>query len=304
MKKFFTATAGAIFFSMAAVSTAQAARIGGETISLGDGTISSWVDVDENELPLAVGITFTESALSGLPTSSAPGGFPLTDGEHVSFEYELLLPEEAPATAFSHVGLNWNPEGHHPDRILGLPHFDVHFNTISPEERHKITATGDDLEKVYNLPPEKFWPNDYQPAVAPEGSGQPGSEEPGQGLHWYDSSSAPYNREPFTQTYLYGSYDGEFVFWEPMLTKAYLETYPNITVNLEDKLPENYHKSGYYPTEYNINYEPTSREYSVSLSGLTYRSVPEPSSTLGILAFAAFAAGSMLRRTRKKQKAS
>ena len=58
-------------------------------------------------------------------------------------------------------------------------------------------------------------------------------------------------------------------FLEPMATRAFFETRPNITEKI--KLPSAYKKHGFYPTAYSIKYDPVRKEYSVSLEGLTYR---------------------------------
>ena len=44
------------------------------------------------------------------------------------------------------------------------------------------------------------------------------------------SGNAQRKGEPFTKTFIYGSYDGTFIFGEPMVAKAYLETKPATAV--------------------------------------------------------------------------
>lgn len=269
----------------------------GETVPFFNGNASSWVSLDENNNPSSIGITFTEAALSGLPTTfSGDSDFDTTG--LLENEYLFSLPEEASATAFNHIGLNWNPHGHDPDDIYDLPHFDVHFYTISPEERQQITVTGDDLKKVYKPPLPEFLPPDN--VLVPDVGGVPT-----EGWHAVDLKSPEFLGQGFDNTFLYGYYNGELVFWEPMVTKAFLETQPNTTDPL--KLPAAYSKSGYYPTSYSVKYDEMHQEYTVSLDGLTYRSatpVPEPSSIFGLLAFGAFGAASMLKRNQNKQKSA
>src|SRR5659263_207871 len=64
----------------------------GETKSLGNGTVRSWITLGDDGNASAIGVTFTEMALSGLPTEN-------------STEYMLALPEQASATPFNHVGI-------------------------------------------------------------------------------------------------------------------------------------------------------------------------------------------------------
>lgn len=225
----------------------------GEAKPIGNGTVRSWVTTGADGKPTAIGVTFTEPALSGLPPSLTPG--------LIWTEFLLPLPPEASATGFDHVGLNWNPKGHDPEGVYNVPHFDFHFYLISPAERERITTRGDDLERVRKPLPAEFVPEGYVLA--------PASEEPGMGLHWVEPHSHEFHGKAFTHTFIYGSYNGRMIFLEPMITKAFLETRPNITVPI--KLPAKYQKPGYYPTRYSVKYDPESREYTVSIDGLTLR---------------------------------
>ena len=289
---FLTAQTGAIFVFLGTAGTAQAAQIfHGEAKPLGNGTVRTWVELDSNSNPSDIGLVFTEAALSGLPTESDefdeyPLKLTLQDGiGHSTFEYELMLPQEASATPFTHVGLNWNPHGHAPGGILDLPHFDFHFYTISPEERYGITAVGDDLDRSYRMPPSGSIPSDYVLADM--------SAEPRMGVHWVDLTAPEFNGEIFTKGFVYGSYDGKVAFWEPMITRDFFLTEPDFSQAI--KQPSFYAESGYYPTDYSIKYDPLSSEYTVSLNNLTFRasstSVPEPSSIIVLLAFSVFGLG-------------
>ena len=68
---------------------------------------------------------------------------------------------------------------------------------------------------------------------------------------------------------LWGSYDGRVIFIEPMITRAYLLTKPNVTEPL--KLPARYLRPGYYPTQYSVKYDAEKKEYTVALEGMTLR---------------------------------
>ncbi|HYY57524.1 MAG TPA: DUF5602 domain-containing protein, partial [Pyrinomonadaceae bacterium] len=102
----------------------------GTSRPFGGGSVRSWVTLDKDGNPTAIGLTFTEAALSGLP-QNLPAG-------QEGVEYVLALPPEAASTAFDHIGINWNPHGHPPAGIYDTGHFDFHFYTISPEERSRI----------------------------------------------------------------------------------------------------------------------------------------------------------------------
>jgi hypothetical protein len=84
----------------------------------------------------------------------------------------------------------------------------------------------------------------------------------------------------FSNIFLIGVHGGNILFWEPMITKAYLETQPQFTAKL--KLPEAYPVSGYYPTAYSVVYDQRRKEYDISLDGLTFRLASYPKNVYGV----------------------
>lgn len=239
-----------------APTTTVTQTILGDVIPVGDGTARSWIQLDATGNPTAVGLTLTEAALTDLPADVTPGMIWMA-------EYLLAFPPEIEMLPFNHIGLNWNPKGHIPNGIYDVPHFDVHFYTISPQERMQITARGADLEKCRKVPVEGHVPDGY---ILP-----PDTEEPGMGAHWVDPISHEFHGQAFTSTFLYGTYDGAVIFYEPMITKAYLESKPDTTMHI--KVPSAYARAGYYPTSYTVRYDPQRKEYVVALEGLTLRRV-------------------------------
>jgi hypothetical protein len=225
----------------------------GEVVPFGNGTARSWVKKDADGKYTSLGITLTEDALKGLPSDVTPGLIWMV-------EYVLDLPSEA-QLPFNHIGVNWNPKGHMPSGVYNVPHFDFHFYTTTPEQRTKITARGNDLELCRKAPAKGHVPEGYM--FAPE------SEEPGMGGHWVDGGSHEFHGKDFTTTFIYGSYNGKVIFWEPMITKSYLESKPDVTIPL--KLPQKYETTGYYPDSYSITFDESRKEYTVSFDGLTLR---------------------------------
>ena len=237
----------------------------GEAKRVGNGVAYSWVTLDEKGKPSSLGVTLTETALEGLVQTQPEG--------KLGPEYMLMVPKEAMKTGFQHISLGWNPLGHEPPGIYDKAHFDFHFYMITPEDREKITATGDDIATCRKVVPAAFAPVGYVYA--------PGTEVPMMGGHWVDPKAPELNGKPFDKTFLYGSYDGKMIHFEPMITKAYLETKPNFDEAIQ--VPASYLKSAYYPTRYRIRHDPVRREYTVSLEGMTWRegteakpAAPEP----------------------------
>jgi hypothetical protein len=212
------------------------------------------VRLDRDGNPVAVGVTLSEDALRELPKEPPPG----EEGIGISLE----LPAEASRTAFKHIWLNFNPHGHPPEKIYDVAHFDFHFYMISDAEREAITATGEGQVKGNKQPAAEFIPEGY--------SFIPDSTVPRMGAHWVNPVSRELHGQPFTTTFLFGSYDGRLIFAEPMITKSFLEAKTNVTELI--KLPKSYERRGaYYPTKYSIRYDAAAREYTVALEGMTRR---------------------------------
>ena len=58
------------------------------------------------------------------------------------------------------------------------------------------------------------------PQYMPAGYSNAGSVVPYMGNHLINLSSPDFTGNPFTRTFLYGVYDGQLTFVEPMITKA------------------------------------------------------------------------------------
>jgi len=81
------------------LKTSKSTTFVGEATPVGNGTVRSWVTTGADGKPTAIGVTFTEAALSGLPQSLTPG--------LIWTEFLLPLPPEASATGFNHI---YHPE--------------------------------------------------------------------------------------------------------------------------------------------------------------------------------------------------
>jgi hypothetical protein len=224
----------------------------GPSVELGEGRAYAFATLDASGKPITIGLRMSESALKGLPEEMPHNA--------TGWEYILPLPAEAANLGYDHVGMDWNPEGHIPDGIYNMPHFDFHFYMISQADKEKITLEGEDLARAHKAPAPEFMPEGY---VLPEGT-----EVPRMGAHAIDPSSPEFNNKPFTKTFIYGFYDGQMVFLEPMITRTYLETRPDITDPI--KLPRAYAKHGYYPAVYRVKHDAVQQEYEISLGDLHY----------------------------------
>lgn len=235
----------------------------GPTVAIGEGTARTYVRLDDDGAPEAVGVVLSETALQGLPSDAGH--------EHENM-HVLRLPASAPTLGlpFDHVSLDWNPQGHEPEGLFTLPHFDVHFYMVPEAERMTWLPTNPDFaEKGMRVPEARYIPQGY---VSPPGN----APVPTMGLHWFDSADPTYapGGPTFTEVFLWGSYDGHMVFTaEPMITKAFLESLRSSGATHTETLaqPQAFEKAGYYPTRYTIRYEAAKKQYVVALEGLTHR---------------------------------
>lgn len=221
---------------------------------MGNGTVYSWVRSDEHGVPLGVGITCTATALDGLPQEKPKTGL-------IGYEIPLKLPAEARSTPFNHVAFDWNPLGHIPPGIYDVPHFDAHFYLLTVDERAAITLEGEDKARVLKAPPPGILPEGYIMA--------PGSEEKYMGVHWGSLAWPEFNGKPFTQSFIYGTYNGKLAFLEPMFTIAMLREKPMLTLDIPQ--PKDYPAGKYFPTKYRIYYDDTRKEYTIALEGFVKR---------------------------------
>ncbi|WP_131767446.1 hypothetical protein [Candidatus Protofrankia californiensis] len=257
----------------------------GEPVVLGDGRIRTYAQLD-GVRPFSLGFVFGKNALTNLPTAN-------TDGQHCydvdgdgtideqaecvhSHDFVLELPQqftEQVGGPFTWALLTWDPHGHAPDPVYGLPHFDFHFYIQDLAARNAIRTGSGSGEGLING-------DDYATArvpvsdrYRPDGYFDFGAVVSAMGNHLTDLSSPEFNGNMFTHTFMYGAYNGEITFYEPMITKAWLA---EVTGGKADsctpiKAPAAWKVAGWYPTRYCIEYRKNREELTVSLTDFAYR---------------------------------
>src|SRR6185312_6901526 len=228
----------------------------GKVETMGAGTVQSFVRLDPSDAPMAIGVTLSAGALEQLPPvpNTVSRCFDLDgNGRHTQHECIgdegriLEVPAGAPAELpFRWIGLNWNAAGH-VGTPYARPHFDFHFHT---GDRARVEAIGsgrcgeladcEDFKRATQPVPAQYLPAGYIDV---------GAVVARMGNHLLDSQSPELKDSlPFTRTFIYGAYQGELIFWEPMITHDYLQQ-PQ-TACLEIRQPHGFRQAGYYPTEY------------------------------------------------------
>ena len=215
----------------------------GPTVPIGNGVARAWVSEDPDGNPTGVGVNLSEKALEGLPEEPAA--------------FVLYLPNNGATDFYTHILLDWNPQGHEPG-FYEVPHFDFHFYIIPEEDRLAIGP--DDFAEFAAEPLPQYVPPAYlhTPGGVPQ-----------MGAHWVDLLAPEFTGGNFTRTFIWGSYDGEFIFWEPMITRDYLLSHPEVVVPVRQ--PAAYQRDGYYPTNYKISYSDTPKEFTIALVNLVFR---------------------------------
>lgn len=228
----------------------------GPQVTLGYGKVRSWISVDSNDNPNEIGIEITREALLNPErdkNSSPPAGS------------TIVIPLHQKAnrlTPFNHIGLNWNPNGHEPEHVFDVPHFDIHFYMISVEEQQAIPEWSPSTNELFNnYPPLGYMPADY--FTPPDAA----TAEAQMGKHWLPVNLGDYL--PFSKIMIYGSFNGNFIFVEPMITLEYLLSNEEFSLNYSQ--PEHFAKAGNYPTKYNIYHDTVTGSTFITLSDFVSR---------------------------------
>jgi hypothetical protein len=181
---------------------------------------------------------------------------------------ERILDVPVDSTAglpFRWISVNWNPTGHHNTPYV-QPHFDFHFNAVDRSRIEAIApgrcgelADCDDFKRATRPVPARYLPNGYIDV---------GAVVPRMGNHLLDSQSPELKDSlPFTTTFIYGAYEGELIFWEPMITLDFLQKTQDAC--MEIRQPKAFRQAGYYPTQYCVRQDRQGQR-TVSLERFRY----------------------------------
>jgi hypothetical protein len=250
---------------------------------VGNGWARTYVALDANGAPLALGVSLDKAALEGLPAEPNAtsrcfdkNGNGRMDVHECIGDYQLVfaLPQAEASRAvapFKWVSLNWNPHGHFPPAppAWSEAHFDFHFYT-APRKTVKSIRPGpcgelidcEDFKKATRAVPSRYIHRDHINVDA---------AVPDMGNHLIDSKAPELAKDGprFTHTFIFGAYDGRIIFYEPMITRAYLASNPNMCARI--KQPQAWQEAGFYPTRYCVRYLDRVDRYTVSLEGFVER---------------------------------
>lgn len=234
------------FLSLAVIALtmniAHAKIYWGEKVSVGKGHAATFIKTTEGGYPREIGIAISEKATTGL-------------NPHMMQEYILPLPTAVNIIPYKHVTLDWNPHGHEPDGVYNLPHFDMHFYFITNALRQTITCMGADAAVCTKPVAPEYIAEKYAPG--PTGV-------PKMGWHFVDLLAPEFNGGIFSRTFIYGYYNGEMTFLEPMITLESLLT--KETTEKEIRQPLLFpNGDGYYPETYKVFFDTKDKYYKIVL---------------------------------------
>lgn len=220
----------------------QTGTLLGEEVKVGEGTARSFISLNSKGDPEKIGFTFSASTLDSLPMHSAMFEIPVPKGND---------------TMVDHISFDYNAHGHEPPGVYDVPHFDIHFYNISKAERAAIQPNTAEMEL---LPSAEYIPKDYAPI--------PGGD-PNMGKHWTDTTGTEFHGKAFDKTFIYGSYNGMFIFYEAMVALSYLQAKPNTTMAVKQQAKVQV--GGYYPSSFSISFDEEKQLYTVSMDNLQRR---------------------------------
>jgi hypothetical protein len=249
-----------------------AGRHYGTSVALGQGRARTYVEVDPRTgNPVEVGVAMDEAAMEGLPEMGNMGG-----GGHEHYNSYILELPAGHRTPYQFVELDWNPRGH--GGPYTAAHFDFHFYRVSLAERDAIDpARTDYAEQAAALPSAEELPAGYAAHHALMNISPAEAAVPRMGLHWIDTSSPelPPRNQPFTATFIVGSWGGKVIFDEPMITRDFILAQADRPAGSGASFPvsasKRYSPAGFYMDGYRVSFDEATREYRVALTGLAWK---------------------------------
>ena len=244
---------------------------------IGAGTVKSYVTKSAIGVPVAIGVTMTPGAREQLPAE--PNNYSRcfdVNGDGVYGHHECIGDEERilelPAAAkglkipFKWITVNWNPLGH--VAPYAVPHYDFHF-FAADRERVEAIRPGT-CGELANCDDFKHATQPLEPKYLPAGYIDVGAVLPRMGNHLFNSQSPELkDKKPFTHTFIYGVYEGDLTFWEPMITpNVFRQTRSGACYDIPQ--PKAFKQTGYYPTRYCIRQDAQTSDYTVSLENFVY----------------------------------
>jgi hypothetical protein len=235
-------------------------ELSGASGPMGTGTAQSYTLIGADGAPAEIGVILSAGAFEDLPDApnntsrcfDADGNGRINESGECEGDFQLVLPFAAELAAredlpFVFAMVNYQPHGH-PPLPWAVPHFDIHFYGITPEEVDAIALGPCDFfvdcavrERALKPVPAAYVHPDHADVGAVVGQ---------MGNHLIDTRTPELAEggPPFTHTWIYGAFDGRIIFHEVMATNAFLAATPDLCADI--KQPQAWERAGHYPTRY------------------------------------------------------
>ena len=245
------ATITTVLTAGATVAHSRPATYDGKAVRIGHGTAHTVVRTDANGKLETIGVIFTPGMLDGLPKAAKDA-----DSD---FPYLLPMPTNGPRTVVDHVVINWESAGHPPPHVYDAPHFDFHFYLVSEADQKNVAfKDAKDSGDPSQQPAAGLLPAGY---MVP-----PGTAVSRMGVHAVNPSASEFHGRPFTAAFIYGYYNKQQTFLEPMASLTFLKSKPSFSAPVTR--PSSYTKPGAYPASYSVKYDAAHDRYEVTLADL------------------------------------
>lgn len=253
----------------------------GDRRTIGEYPFTAFTQLTPEHKPWAIGYRFSARALMHLPHTHSDaatcydknqnGEIDHMHGEECvgghAAELNFASEHQNKIAPFQWALINWNQHGHMPNGVYDKPHFDFHFYTQDLQSRNLI-RTGECALLIDC--------NDFVKATQPIHAGyEPagyinvGAAEARMGNHLINPSAPEFNGQPFTHTFIFGSYEGKLSFWEPMISLEYLQTKPFACFPIASAAAVKV--TGYYPQSYCVKFYRSRNEYMVTMENFIKR---------------------------------
>ncbi|ONI89354.1 hypothetical protein ALI144C_05280 [Actinosynnema sp. ALI-1.44] len=251
-------------------------------VSLGNGYVQTVYSRGANGAPTMIGVAVSESAMNSLPTVPTHDGNTCFDKDNSgkvdpstecgSGHERVLWFPRLKGLPFQWIMFNWQAKGHGPAHVFDKPHFDLHFFIQDYESRNAI-RTGPCGAVFVNCDDNATAMKPVPAPFNPIGFGEPGAAGR-MGNHLGDVNAPPFTPGPFTQAFVYGTYDSHISFWETVFATDWLKTERPHRNCLTLKWAPEVEVSGHYPRKSCVSHRQHQRDYLMTFEDFAYRAAP------------------------------
>lgn len=219
----------------------------GASRAVGQGVARSFVTLDADGKPTAIGARFTSGAMRGITVSPPPLS---------AAEFTLSLPRQA-AAALPIADISFGYTTGHPPDPLEEPHIFIVFALETAAARAGITP---DAPNAGAVPEAQYIPQDHRIGFI---------IIPGIGLPWFDPTEPVFTGEPFVTNIDQSFFQGRLAAIIPEAPVDFLNTRAEASAAIKQSAAVQ--KPGYYPTRFHVSYDAVAGEHVMTLEGLRLR---------------------------------